>query len=189
MTCANLFFKHDGSDIAISTNYLEVQLQSTVYICIQNGSSYASTVSFALYWAGLKRNRTLDPPTMICGPTSFPAAPVYSVPGNNSIRIPFNWTPSAAVTPDPAHGNLIVLFAQIVAEPVDSAGEDSCNGWWNADDFDATKSYNTDQSFPFSVVPFNSLPLGRAGLPPGLAAPLARRSKARRPSRPPARTD
>jgi hypothetical protein len=166
MTCANLCFKHDGHDITISTSGLAVGMSTTVTVWVQNRSTCDALASCALYWAGEKRNGSID------APTAIPLQPSPSqglVPAGGSYPFTFNWAPGTNVSGDPANPNELYLFAQIIAKPV-ASGPCQCTGVWNEYDFDPTKPYNTDQLFQFSLVPTNFVPLGLDQLTPGLSA-------------------
>jgi hypothetical protein len=166
MTCANLYFKHDGHDITLSTSGLAVGMTTCVTVWIQNGSTCDAPASCALYWAGEKRNGSIDPPNLI---QLQPSPSQGLVPAGGSYPFAFNWDPGTNVSGDPANPNELYLFAQIITEPV-ASGPCQCGGVWNQNDFDPSKPYNTDQLFQFSLVPTNFVALGLDRLYPGLSA-------------------
>lgn len=171
MTCPQLYFNHSGSfssDIAITTRFLEVGLVTTIHASLHNGSTFDGMGSVALYWVATRDGLHLDLPAtqLVVLGQSNPLPPAI-IPAGGSYQFSYPWAPSNSVKSDPADPNQLVIFAQAIASPVLGSGGDACAGWWNSSDFNPAATYNGAQKFPFSSVPFTSLPPARDGSPTG----------------------
>jgi hypothetical protein len=155
MACPDLFFNHQGSfsnDITISTRFLQVDLLTTIFACLHNGSNFDGSGRVDLYWASLSANGTLGLPTQLfVSGVPNPLRPL-TIPANGSCTFQYTWAPDSSVSSDPTNPNQLVIFAQAIAQPVQ--GPDGCSGWWNRGDFNMNEPYNGAQMFQFSSIPF-----------------------------------